>query len=494
MSSPVMTPPPITPTPPRRHRSVTGPFVLIIIGMVFLLSTMRMLSVGRLVHLFANYWPVLLILWGVIKLFEHIQAQREGTRSSGMGAGGVVLVVMIVFFGLIATQLDHVNWTGFRDNFNFDDNEFSNMFGSTFNFDDHLEETFPPGASLKVIEGHGAITVRPSDDDKVAVIVRKRVAADNQTDADKYNSQTRPTITTIGGLVTIDAKTDAAGDHPVETDLDISLPRKAAVTISSRRGDVSVSGRQGNVDISAQHSDTTVDDVSGNLKLSQERGSAKVQQVNGDVQIDGRLNDVSVSDIRGSLQLNGEFQENVKLERISKTATLKSSRTDMQFSRIDGTLNLDPDELHGDQITGPLHLTTRSKNIRLESVSGDVRVQNDNGGVEVLMRKVGNIQIDNRNGDIQLSLPEKADFRVDARSRDGQIHSDFPGLDVNNGDHESKASGTVGNGSSHIVINNEHDNIEIRKSSPNATPAAAPAPPKPGRALPAQKDVEPTEN
>jgi len=469
--------------------------VLIIVGAVFLLSTMRMLSFGRLLHLFANYWPVLLILWCVIKLFEHMQARREGTRSSGMGAGGVVLVVLIVFFGLIATQLQHVNWAGFRHNFNIDDNGFSNIFGDTFNFDDHLEETFPPGASLKVIDAHGAVTVRPSDDNKVAVIVRKRIAADNQADADKYNSETRPTIIMIGGLVTIDAKTDAAGDHPVESDLDISVPRKAAITISSRRGDISVSGRQGNVDISAQHSDTTVDDVSGNLKLSQERGSAKVRQVSGDVQIDGHLNDVSVSDIRGSLQLNGEFQENVKLERIAKTTTVKSSRTDLQFSRIDGELNLDPDELHADQITGPLHLTTRSKNIRLESVSGDVRVQNDNGGVEVLMHRLGNIQIDNRNGDIQLSLPEKSDFRVDARSRDGEIQSEFPGLNVNNGDHESKASGTVGNGAAHIVINNEHDNIEIRKNSPNATPAAAPTPPKPGKALPApEKDVEPTEN
>ena len=44
---------------------MAGPFVLIIIGFVFLLSTMHVLSVGRLAHLFANYWPVLLILWGV---------------------------------------------------------------------------------------------------------------------------------------------------------------------------------------------------------------------------------------------------------------------------------------------------------------------------------------------------------------------------------------------------------------------------------------------
>jgi DUF4097 and DUF4098 domain-containing protein YvlB len=494
MSSPVMSPPPVAPLPPRRHRSFAGPFVLIIVGVVFLMGTMHILSVGKLAHLFANYWPVLLILWGVIKLIEHMQAQREGTRSSGIGAGGVVLVVMIVVFGLIATQLERVNWSGMRDNFNFDDNDFSNLFeGNTYNYNDHLEQDFPAGASLKVIDAHGAISVHPSNDNKITVVVRKRIAAENQNDADKYNTETKPTITAIGGLVTVDAKTEAAGDHPVESDLDISVPKKASVTIESRRGDVNVSGRDAAVNVSTQHSDTAIGDVTGNVKVSQEKGSVRVEQVNGDVHVEGRVNELAVSDVKGSVQLDGEFQESVKLQRIAKTVTFKSSRTDMEFSRIDGELDLDSDELHAGDITGPLRLNTRSKNIRLDGVSGDVRVQDDNGAVELLMRTVGNMQIDNRNGDIQLSLPEKAGFRLDARTRDGEIQSDFAELKVSNNEHESKANGSVGNGSSHIVLNNEHDNIEIRKAG--ALPPKPPEPPKSGKALPAPKDkVEPTEN
>ena len=498
MSSPVMSPPPMAP-PPRRPRSFAGPFVLIIIGFVFLLSTMHVLSVGRLAHLFASYWPVLLILWGIIKVIEHMQAQRQGARASGIGAGGVVLIVMIVVFGLIATQLERVNWSGMRDDFNFDDNDFNHLFnGNTYNFDDHLEQVFPAGASLKVIDTRGAVSVHASDDNKITVVVRKRIGAENQTDADKYNNETKPVITGIGGLVTVDAKADGAGDHAVETDLDISVPRKASVTVTSHRGDVSIAGRDGNVDISAQRSDTSVEEVTGSVKISQDRGTVRVQQITGDVHVGNRLNEVSVSDVKGSLQLEGEFQESVKLERIAKTVTFKSSRTDMEFSRLDGSLELDSDELRADQVTGPLHLTTRSKNIRLDSVSGDVRLQDDNGSVEVAMRTVGNVQIDNRNGTVQLSLPDKAGFRLDARVRDGEIQSDFPELKVSNEDRESRASGSVGNGLSHIVINNQHEGVEIRKGSAVATPAAAPVPPvppKPGKALAAPKGTpQPTDN
>src|ERR1700689_376797 len=493
-----VTPPafsPLPPLPPPRRRSLSGPFVLIVLGTVCLLGTMHVLSMGRLAHLFANSWPVLLIIWGLIKLVEHQRAQRDGVRTPGIGAGGIFLVVMIVVFGLIATQIDRVNWSGLRDQINIDDGDFDGIFGQSYNFDDHLEQDFPAGASLKIIDTHGAVSVHASDDNKITVVVRKRVGADNQNDADKYDHETRPTIPAIGGLLTLNANVEAAGDHPLETDLDISLPRKAPVTISSRRGDVNLSGRDGSVEIGAQHSDTTVDDVNGNVKVSQEKGSVKIEQITGDVHVQGRVNEVSVADVKGAVQLDGEFQESIKLARITKTVTFKSSRTDMEFSRIEGDLDLDSDELHAEQITGPLHLTTRSKNIRLEDVSGDLRLQDDNGAIEVGMRTLGNVQIDSRNGDIQLSLPDKAGFRLDAQTRDGEIQSEFPELKVNNDEHEAKASGSVGNGSSHIVLNNEHDGIEIRKAS--STPPKPPEPPAPkaGKALPAPKvKVEPTEN
>lgn len=493
---PGYTPIPPQPSLPPRRRSFAGPLVLIVVGVVCLMGTMGYLSISRMWHLFANYWPALLILWGIVKLIEHQQAQREGARARGIGAGGVFLVIMIMVFGLIAHQIDHANWSGIRDNFNIDDDDFKSIFGDNYSFSDHLEQDFPAGASLKVINNHGAVSVHAADDNKITVVVRKRLGADSQEDADKFNKETKPTITAIGGLVTVDAKVEGAGDHAVETDLDISVPAKAPVIINSRRGDVNIATRTGNIDISTQHSDTSVEDITGNVKVSQEKGSVKVEQVSGDVHVEGRVSEVTVTDVKGGVQLEGEFQESVKLERIAKSVTFKSSRTDLEFSHIDGSLDLDSDDLHADEITGPLRLTTRSKNIRLERVSGDVRLQDDNGTVEVIMRTLGNVQIDNRNGDIQLAVPDKAGFRLDARTRGGEIQSEFEELKVNNDEHEAKATGSVGNGASHIVLNNEHEGIEIRKASD--LPPKPPEPPaagKAGKALPAPKEkVEPTEN
>jgi Domain of unknown function (DUF5668) len=90
MVSPVQVP------PPRARRSMSGPIVLIAIGTVFLLGTMGVLDWHNLGHWFAHYWPVLLIISGIIKLVEYQQAQKQGTRASGLGAGGILLMIAII--------------------------------------------------------------------------------------------------------------------------------------------------------------------------------------------------------------------------------------------------------------------------------------------------------------------------------------------------------------------------------------------------------------
>ena len=143
-----------------------------------------------------------------------------------------------------------------------------------------------------------------------------------------------------------------------------------------------------------------------------------------------------------------------------------------------------------------MHLTTRSKNIRLEDVSGDVRLQDDNGAIELGMRSLGNIQIDNRNGDVQLSVPDKAGFRLDARARDGEIQSDFPELKVSNDDHESKANGSVG--TDQRTSSSTTNTMASRSARPAPRPRSRPnhlLRARAGKSLPVPKtDVEPTEN
>jgi len=494
MVSPVQVPPP----PPRYRRSMSGPIILIAVGVVFLLGTMGLLDWHNLGHWFAHYWPLLLIIAGVIKLIEYQQAQRQGARAPGLSADGVFLIIGVIICGLIATQASHVNWGELGNGIDIGDGGDFPIFGSKFNYDDQLTQTFPAGASLRVTNTRGAVNVSASEDDQIRVGVHKRISAESQSEADKWNAGTKPQITVSGSVVTLNANNQGAGDHWVAEDLDISLPRKAAVVVSTRYGDVSVIGREGNVDITSQHADVTATDINGKVSLNLDHSAARISQVSSDVSIGGRANDVSIEDVKGALHLDGEFMESLKLSKISQAVMFKSSRTDMDFSRLDGDLDLDSGDLQASDVIGPLRLNTRSKDIRLTGVSGDVRLQDENGSIELRVNKIGSTQIDNRKGDVQIYLPDKAGFQVDARARNGEIQTDFDQLKVDDSNDQAVATGTVGGGGPRLIVNNEHGTIEIRKASSapqeSEEAPAAPKAPKAPHAPAAPKTPQVTEN
>jgi len=487
MASPAQVP------PPRPRRSLAGPVVLIVLGIVFLLGTMGVLHWHMLGNWFARYWPVLIILWGVVKLLEYQQAQREGRRAPGIGAGGIFLLVVLIVFGLAATQASRFNWEAIGKEIDIDDEDFS-FFGHSYSFDDQLAQAFPVGATLRVTDIRGAVNVNVSDDNQIRVVVHKRIKAESQQDADKWNAGTKPQITVNDHTVLLNANNEGAGDHWVAIDMDISIPRKASVAISTRRGDVSVMGRDGDVDVSTQHGDVTASDINGKVSVNLTHGSARVSQVASDVSVEGRGGDITVGEVKGTLRLNGEF-DSLKLSKIANTVNFRSERTDMELSKLNGDLDMDSGDMRASDVIGPLRLSTRHKDIRLEGMAGDVRLKDENGSVEVRMSKLGSMQVENRRGDIQIYVPDKAGFQLEAKARGGEVESDFGELKINNANDQATATGTVGGGGPHLVINNEHGTIEIRKGSALAeAPPAPPASPKAPRAPAAPKSPAVTEN
>src|SRR5712692_11677097 len=320
--------PPVPPPPmrPPRPRSFAGPIVLIVIGIFCLFGNMGMIAWYEIWRWFGDYWPALLIVWGVIKLIEYQNANRAGIHPRGIGAGGVILIVFVVIMGLTATEAYRVNWQELRDEMHIQGD--IPWWGHTYDYTDELQQAFPAGDSLHVTNERGAINLTASVDNNIHVTVHKRVNAERQEEADRWNKATQPQISLSGAVVSVNANTQGAGDHWVSTDLDIAVPRKAAVVISTRHGDISVMGRDGNGEITSQDGDVSVTDLNGSLTLNLDSSSARVSQVSSDVTVQGRGKDVSLEDVKGAVRLDGDFMESVKLTRIEKADSIKSTSTD----------------------------------------------------------------------------------------------------------------------------------------------------------------------
>src|SRR5215831_7552829 len=86
----------------RRH-SLVGPFVLIVIGAIFLYNNIN--PNLNLFSLFAQYWPFLLIGLGVLRLIEVLSYSARSKPLPGGGGGEILLVVLLCIFGTIFFQV-----------------------------------------------------------------------------------------------------------------------------------------------------------------------------------------------------------------------------------------------------------------------------------------------------------------------------------------------------------------------------------------------------
>ncbi|MGH9577585.1 MAG: LiaF transmembrane domain-containing protein, partial [Terriglobales bacterium] len=174
MSESTLQPDPVTPQPnpvaPRR--SFAGPLVLVLVGLVFLLVNFGAMSLRSIGVWFAEFWPVLLILWGLHKVWEYYQAKQGGYAPAGIGFGGVFFVLVLIIFGTAATQIARAPWDRIGDELSINvdgENDFPFVFGRKHYFTETMEQAFPAGADLRVASDRGDIQVVAGADDKLRV-------------------------------------------------------------------------------------------------------------------------------------------------------------------------------------------------------------------------------------------------------------------------------------------------------------------------------------
>src|SRR3954451_2407833 len=169
MASPVV-PPPIVPRYQMRRRSVAGPLVLIIIGVIFLLGNMHLIAWPNLGHMFARFWPLLLIVWGGIRLAEYYSDRSRGYATRTVGGAGILFLIFIIMIGMSASTADHLNWQGIRDNVEVGDNDFfGGMFGQNFAFTTTVTQDLPDtmkNGNLRVLSDRGDVTVTAWDENR----------------------------------------------------------------------------------------------------------------------------------------------------------------------------------------------------------------------------------------------------------------------------------------------------------------------------------------
>jgi hypothetical protein len=469
-----------------RRNSIVGPLVLVGAGVAFLLVELGRLDWFVLMTWYGRWWPLLLIVAGLFLLAEWTidQKQQEARAANGLpargtrtlGGGTVALLILMCFVGASSRVAGHAaRWD--RNNFHFDFADMDRALGNAHDTDESLVHPIAADGSLTIDNPAGDITVSGiSDDGMLHVAIHKQVYSMNDEEAGKKADELKPALNSDARWVTLKVP-QIDGGH---ADLVVELPRGIALTLTGGRGQVRVSGIHAPVTVNSNRGSVDLSGLVGDVTahIHNDHAAFSAHSITGAVALDGRTGDLNVSDINGSVSMNGDFFGTTHVEHVTGAVHFHTSRTDFQFARLDGEMELDTgSDLRADQIVGPVILTTRQRNITLERVQGAVQVGNRDGSVTVTSTSpLGAVDITNHHGSVEVGLPENAGFTVQASTHRGDLENDFALGKMGSSENPS-IDGTVGRGGPMVKIATSDGDVTVRKSSLPPLPPLPPVPP-----------------
>ena len=376
-----------TPTVPAGHQASQAPrgeqrryrfdillVGLMLIGLGVLLLYFTLYPGTDLRELARQYWPLLLVAAGVVKVMQSILGV------SGRGSGiGLLIAAAVIIFILVGIPWEWIDFEGFV-----------------------FAHRFESGRSIPIAEGQ-VLTVSANrarvrvygyggDDIEVSLLKYVRVWDDRERArdiADDFDIQVSESES--GLLITVDPE-GRTGSSRLRAILELRVPRRALHRIRTVRGDIKVEGVSSDFEIESRYGDVEISHASGLVRLSLGDGDVELFDLTGGVELDGRHADVELDEVYGPVRVELE-RGGIDLENgrpVSGDMQIRTGR-----GRIDLELSEDSDitveaDAHGGRISIDFmgvdiderrrQQVTRSFNdgdytLRLETARGSIRIE-----------------------------------------------------------------------------------------------------------------------
>jgi DUF4097 and DUF4098 domain-containing protein YvlB len=453
----------------RPRGSIVGPLILITIGVLFLMHTIwPEFSVGDIV---SRYWPFLLIAWGTLQLIEvSIRfARNTPVPANGVSGGGWFLVAIICLVGLGYYEVHNRTDTWWR---RAGIEQGVEMFGDAHDYEVALVKKTAGKNPKVIIENfRGDAKITGADVTEVSVTGHKTIRALDEGEANRADQATPVEIVNDGSNIVIRCnQSNAKGRTRIATDLDITVPKGAAIEANGRQGDFQINNLGGNVDIVSESAGVRVQDVDGYVKVDT-RGSDIVRctNVKGTVDLKGRGTDVELEKIGGQVSILGTYSGTVSMRDLAKPMRLEGMQTDLTVQKLPGQIRMERGTFSGENLEGPIQMTTRATDVEINGFTDSLQLEVDKGDIDLRPSRLplAKMNVRTRSGNIEIAVPESAKFELKAATDHGDIENEFgePLKQVSYG-NGAKLEGMVGTGPNLSLVT-ERGTITVRKASAN---------------------------
>ena len=471
-----------------RSSGLFSGLVLISVGVILLLHTYGHLELG---HFFGHWWPLIIIFWGAVKLYERTAGPGTGgATGAGITGGEVVLVVgMLALLGIVVSveygkqKISDAILDGGGDNYSYDV--------------EVAPKAIPANTRVFVHNGRGDISVRSSDDAQIRVSAKKGVKTWSEQEADRIAKPVSVEVVKNGDTYEVRPSGYDLSDSRIDVDLEVSVPKKSPLTVKTDKGDVTVSDMTAEIGVTDLNGDVEIRNIGGDVSIEMHKGDVKVNDIKGDVKVSGKGGEIDVVNAAGSLTVNGDFYGPVRADKVTLGVRLISAKTDLTLSALSGHLEAASGNLDVVDAPGNLSVRTRDNEINIENPGGKVNIDNRNAAISVRFSSApkDDVSITNSSGEISLSLPGSSSFEVQADCRNCDISSEFPGLSVSKSPAgDASVAATYGAGRRpKITLKTSYGNIALRRTATAIAPPARPTMPRtPSMPAPPAEPIPPS--
>jgi len=448
-----------------QRSSIFSGLLLIFLGVLFLFE--RFHQEFQIWHYFYRFWPVLLIVWGLAKIIDHLSAQRSGEGKPPLLSGGEAALMVLVVFVFIGLGAKH--WLLTRDP-NMGPNFHLDPFSKDFSQSEELSpKTLPANAHVTLTTDRGDITAHTGEGNDLRVTVNKSASGSTESAAQERMNKVKVVIEQTGGGYVVHPVNQEDSEGTVSIDLEVTLPKQISLWANSSHGDIKVSEIAGPVTARTDSGDVEIHNVSSDANAKITKGDARITGVGGNVSLTGHGTEIEISEVKGNAALDGDFFGPIRVRSVAGTTHYRSQKADMTLVGVRGRLELDSEQIEISDVSGSAKLATHEKDIEAENISGRIDIADSKGNIKLRFSQPPreDINIADDSGEVDLTLPSNSSFEISAVSQSGEVQSEFEdaSLKLQNDNGTGRLSGKVGTGGPKIHIATSYGTFYLRKSS-----------------------------
>jgi DUF4097 and DUF4098 domain-containing protein YvlB len=154
----------------------------------------------------------------------------------------------------------------------------------------------------------------------------------------------------------------------------------------------------------------------------------RLQRVKGNVYVRAdRGDELQLEDIGGEAVLEGGFRGDIDVRRVGGKMRFTSERTKLTVEGLRGRMRMSGGSLEVDDVTGPVSLRSRSKDVRISGYRAALEVDLERGDIELQpgTKTPPAVVARTSSGAITLQLPDGAKFQLEAVARRGEIENHY---------------------------------------------------------------------